>query len=262
MAVLLWRSQRDPLIFSCKSIAHFPVRAARHNRLGTFILKTIQSNLYWRLETLQLPDSCSAVNHDGKNKLVPWLSWETLMQTILSKRNVMALTLNRCWRRLSLSYTKLSDSYIWLPASLSGALLEMLNHLGLKGMKFRACTHQNWGEGNTSYDCDLLKKLLKVLCSSHNLWKDRQLGIRLLKPIDFYCMNENILQCSGFYPREQKGNQNTCFGPSRYGRQVFVCPLFFFICFVFLWRSVVLWKADKNFFGGGRSNVRVSQLYW
>ena len=53
------------------------------------------------------------------------------------------------------------DSYIWLPASLSGALLEMLNHPGLKGMKFGACIHQNWGKGNASSDCDSLKKLLK-----------------------------------------------------------------------------------------------------
>ena len=59
-------------------------------------------------------------------------------------------------------------------------------------------------------------------------------------------MNENILQCSGFYPREQKGNQNTCFRPSRYGRQVFVCPLFF-ISFGCLWLSTVLWKLDKKF---------------
>ena len=92
-----------------------------------------------------------------------------------------------------------------------------------------------------------IKEALEVLCSSHNLWKDRQLGIRLLKPIDFYCMNENILQCSGFYPREQKGNQNTCFSPSRYGRQVFVCPLFFLFVLIFCDVPLFCEKLTKIF---------------
>ena len=101
------------------------------------------------------------------------------------------------------------DSYIWLPASLSGALLEMLNHLGLKRMKFRAGYTPKLGGRKCQLWLWSIKEALEVLCSSHNLWKDRQLGIRLWKPIDFYCMNESILQCRGFYPREQKGNQNT-----------------------------------------------------
>lgn len=59
--------------FSFKSIAHFPVRVPGHNRLGKFTFKTIWSNLWWRLEALQLL-TAAPVNHDGRGKLIPWLS--------------------------------------------------------------------------------------------------------------------------------------------------------------------------------------------
>lgn len=59
--------------FSFKSIAHFPVRVPGHNRLGKFTSKPFEviCDGDWRHFSCL---TAAPVNHDGRGKLIPWLS--------------------------------------------------------------------------------------------------------------------------------------------------------------------------------------------